>query len=540
MAPPVWLREAVDRVTHLEVGMPEVHRAGALARPSAGRDQRAKGWQGRLRALGWSACLVVVSALIIETINSGHNLRMSWQIVVAIAAVCVVLVRPRLAASLLPVFMIGYGLDGIDLVHGRIPFVYGLVRDGGFQGPSPATFVLLEAYAFLLLGGYLAWRELSYHPAAAQLVLGRMAATDRPGQLWGLALLPAAIIAGALVSSNAALIVTGVLLTGAMVVIRRSPDLAARLATVALIGIGLAGLLVAKTGSEVSMQAAPGGPPGVPSLQPGAVRFGLIALSAAPYARLVLVEAVVLLGLGCWLAPRTFPSVGRLLRMSPDAQLAKRLQRLTESRAVAVDTAAADLRRLERDLHDGAQARLVALGMNLRAAEKLIHTSPDAAAALVTEARETSARALTELRELVRGVHPPVLADRGLADAVRALALDSPLSVETEVDLAGRPPAPVETACYFAIAELLTNAAKHSGGRSARVVISHDDGLLRIEVTDFGLGGADPARGSGLAGVEKRLAGFDGILAISSPVGGPTIVVLEVPCVLSLPKISSC
>ena len=233
--------------------------------------------------------------------------------------------------------------------------------------------------------------------------------------------------------------------------------------------------------------------------------------------------------------PRAFAASTR-----PDAELARQVRRLAESRAVAVDTAAADLRQLERDLHDGAQARLVALGMNLRAAERLIHTSPDAAAALVAEARETSARALTELRELVRGVHPPVLADRGLADAVRALALDSPLRVETDIDLPGRLPAPVETACYFTVAEVLTNAAKHSGARSARIVMSHSGGSLRIEITDFGLGGADPSRGSGLAGVERRLATFDGILAVSSPVGGPTIVVLEVPCALSSPKISSC
>ncbi len=136
-------------------------------------------------------------------------------------------------------------------------------------------------------------------------------------------------------------------------------------------------------------------------------------------------------------------------------------------------------------------------------------------------------------------MHPPVLADRGLADAVRALALDCPLTVQTDVDLPGRLPAPVETACYFAVAEVLTNAAKHSSAREARIAMSHDAGLLRIEVTDFGLGGADPARGSGLAGVERRLATFDGILAVSSPAGGPTIVVMEVPCALSSPRISS-
>ena len=184
--------------------------------------------------------------------------------------------------------------------------------------------------------------------------------------------------------------------------------------------------------------------------------------------------------------------------------LAQRIQRLTETRAVAVDTAAADLRRLERDLHDGAQARLVALGMHLRAVEKLIPTNPDAALALVAEARDTSARALTELRELVRGVHPPVLADRGLADAIRALALDSPMRVQADIDLPARLPAPIETACYFAVAEVLTNAAKHSGARAARVSAEHHGGVLRIVVTDFGLGGADASAGTGLAGVERQ------------------------------------
>jgi signal transduction histidine kinase len=137
-------------------------------------------------------------------------------------------------------------------------------------------------------------------------------------------------------------------------------------------------------------------------------------------------------------------------------------------------------------------------------------------------------------------VLPPVLADRGLADAVRALALDSPMQVATDIDLPGRPPGPIETACYFAVAEILTNAAKHSGAREARIAVRHDGSMLRIEVTDFGLGGADPARGTGLSGVEKRLATFDGIMAVSSPAGGPTIVVLEVPCVLSSVKTSSC
>jgi signal transduction histidine kinase len=177
--------------------------------------------------------------------------------------------------------------------------------------------------------------------------------------------------------------------------------------------------------------------------------------------------------------------------------------------------------------------------MSLRAAEKLIPDSPQAAQSLIAEAIATSSKALTELRDLVRGILPPVLADRGLADAVRALALDTPLHTETDIDLPGQLDAPIESACYFAVAEALTNAVKHSGARHVQIRMRHAGGLLRIEVTDDGCGGADPAAGTGLAGLERRLGTFDGILAVSSPPGGPTLIVIEVPCALSSPKISS-
>jgi signal transduction histidine kinase len=218
--------------------------------------------------------------------------------------------------------------------------------------------------------------------------------------------------------------------------------------------------------------------------------------------------------------------------------LTAQVQHLTVTRADAVDSAAAELRRLERDLHDGAQARLVSLGINLRAAEKLVGTSPNAAEALIVECRETASRALAELRDLVRGIYPPVLADRGLADAVRSLALDCPTTITTEIALPGRPPTPVESAVYFAIAEILNNVATHAKATSADIRAEHDGGTLRVSVTDDGIGGAEPGRGTGLSGIERRLAAFDGILAVSSPVGGPTTVVIEVPCALSSPKIS--
>jgi signal transduction histidine kinase len=221
-------------------------------------------------------------------------------------------------------------------------------------------------------------------------------------------------------------------------------------------------------------------------------------------------------------------------------RLTERVQTLTQSRSNAVDTAAAELRRIERDLHDGAQARLVAVGMSLQAAERLFATSPEAALALVAEAKESSSRALTELRDLVRGIYPPVLADRGLGDAVKALALDTPLPVTLDVELPGTIELPVASAVYFSVAEALANVVKHAEARSVHIDLSHRGGVLRAEVTDNGAGGADAAGGTGLAGVERRLATFDGILAVSSPPGGPTIVVIEVPCASSSAKTSSC
>ena len=155
------------------------------------------------------------------------------------------------------------------------------------------------------------------------------------------------------------------------------------------------------------------------------------------------------------------------------SQLTERVQTLTQTRSDAVDTAAAELRRIERDLHDGAQARMVAVGMSLQAAERLFATSPEAALALVTEAKENSSRALTELRDLVRGIYPPVLADRGLGDAVRALALDTPLPVAIDVDLPDPVELPVASAVYFSVAEALANVTKHAGARSVHIGLSH-------------------------------------------------------------------
>jgi signal transduction histidine kinase len=216
--------------------------------------------------------------------------------------------------------------------------------------------------------------------------------------------------------------------------------------------------------------------------------------------------------------------------------LEQRVQVLTETRAETLDHSAAELRRLERDLHDGAQARLVALSMSLGMADSLLATDPEGARRLVSEARATTSAALGDLRSVVRGIHPPVLADRGLAGAVEALALDMAVPVDVTGRLDGRPPAPVESAVYFAVAECLANIGKHSGATQAWVTLDHQEGTLRAVVGDDGRGGADPAHGTGMLGVMRRLAAFDGTMRVSSPAGGPTLVNLEVPCDLSSPK----
>jgi signal transduction histidine kinase len=278
-----------------------------------------------------------------------------------------------------------------------------------------------------------------------------------------------------------------------------------------------------------------------------------VPVSGQASALLALAVGGAQVALGLVYAPTLLSAYGRwcrvLLAPTEKARLAMRVRHLTSTRSEAVDAQAAELRRIERDLHDGAQARLVAVGMSLNTVEALMERDPEGARLLLAQARETSAKALDELRDLVRGIHPPVLADRGLPDAVRALALEQPLPVEVTVDMAGRLDAPVESAAYFAVAELLANAAKHSGAKRVWIELGHADGHLRVTVTDDGCGGAtlppDAAPksagavgGTGLRGIERRIGTFDGVLAVSSPAGGPTIVAMELPCALSSPRTS--
>ncbi|GAA3519397.1 sensor histidine kinase [Actinocatenispora rupis] len=228
-----------------------------------------------------------------------------------------------------------------------------------------------------------------------------------------------------------------------------------------------------------------------------------------------------------------------LLAPTERSRLRTRVARLTQTRTDATDAQATELRRIERDLHDGAQARLVALGLTLGAIERLLDTDPAAARELLARSREASAQALTELRDLVRGIHPPVLAERGLADALRALALDGPTPVQARIDVPGRLSAPIESAAYFAVAELLTNTAKHARAAHVTLTAEYAANVLRIEVTDDGRGGATDSAGTGLRGLRRRLGTFDGTLALDSPPGGPTRATLEIPCALSSPKTST-
>jgi signal transduction histidine kinase len=207
----------------------------------------------------------------------------------------------------------------------------------------------------------------------------------------------------------------------------------------------------------------------------------------------------------------------------------ERIEVLESTRAGAVDQQENELRRIERDLHDGAQARLVALGMSIGMAEQKLADDPEAARELLADAQRGAREALAELRDLARGIHPPVLADRGVGAAVATLADRNPLQVDLSIDLPERPPAAVETACYFVVAEALANATKHADATHVAIGVRSRNGRLLIEVVDDGKGGAD-ASGAGLTGLARRVRALDGKLELESPEGGPTTLRAELPC----------
>jgi signal transduction histidine kinase len=517
-------------------------------KPAAGGGQvsrvpRPAGPRGWIRARGWGLLLLPVAMAAAAMAGGAHGL-IPAELGLAVLAI---VFAPKLAAKLLPFGVLGLAVFGFQLAR--------MYRDG-FTNPVHYLFVhaapgagartaLIEAGVLFVIG---LWLLLRLDAELVGSLAARWLDRRRGGisAVQALLLIPVVGLAMLLLGPgnwfgfqavdglDAALIDLTVAAAG-LVLIFRSRAWAATLAAAGLLVLGAYGWLIA-----VFWPAMPG------------FAYGFSDLHNSPVPAPLWSDALqgsLLLALGLWLAPRVMR--GQLadsadLELAARArQLTRRVQLLTQTRYDAVDTAAAELRRIERDLHDGAQARLVALGMSLQAAERLFPTSPEAALALVAEAKESSSLALTELRDLVRGIYPPVLADRGLADAIRALALDAPLPVDLDIDQASQIELPVASAVYFSVAEVLANVVKHARARSVRIQLSQAPqagagGLLRVQVTDDGVGGADPAAGTGLAGVERRLATFDGILAVNSPPGGPTIVVIEVPCALSSPKTSSC
>lgn len=228
-----------------------------------------------------------------------------------------------------------------------------------------------------------------------------------------------------------------------------------------------------------------------------------------------------------------------LLRPPPKAWLAARVDELTQTRTSAIAAHGAELRRIERDLHDGTQARLVSLSMRIGLAKRAMARDPANARKLLDEAQQLTEETLTELRHIVRVIHPPILTDRGLAGAILALATDSGLDVTVDVDEVSqgpRAPAAVEAAAYFVVAEALTNAAKHSGSERADVRITRIPNGLRVVVRDEGKGGVEDmlrgngSEGSGVLGIQRRVAALDGTFTVTSPVGGPTEIEVDLPC----------
>jgi signal transduction histidine kinase len=248
---------------------------------------------------------------------------------------------------------------------------------------------------------------------------------------------------------------------------------------------------------------------------------------------------VALAGLGLLLlAPRAAATVTRLDRSASAAllglgrarQLELRVVDLASSRAEVVDAADAERRRIERDLHDGAQQRLVSLAMNLGLARATLTDLPDEARQVIVAAHEEAKEALGELRSLVRGLHPAVLEDRGLDAALSGVAARLPLPVRLQVDVPLRPSPTVEAVAYFVVSEALANVVKHAQATRASVTVRRAGDVLAVEVTDDGAGGADPSLGTGLAGLNGRVRSVDGRLEVTSPAGGPTRIYAELPC----------
>jgi signal transduction histidine kinase len=474
-----------------------------------------------------------------------------WLLLFAVAAAFAV-TKPALAAKVAPFALFGYGILGFLVTHALLTWTHSMIWYGFFMaraGQTNLMFALPEAFFFLAAALWLLVATGGPGGGAVRRAVRELRGTaGHPKTVPALLLLPVLFLweeacANPIwyAAGSGAWQLFGVALTaGGVYLVLRRQRLAAVFAVAGIIVLGLVLMINALNGWDEFLYYAQGKAPGEgqAGFYPAAAgvfsgMYGPVALADEAAVWLIKAEGVALLAVGCLLVPRVVAWAADPQLVRRAAALTQRVDRLDKTRSDATSTAVAELRRIERDLHDGAQARLVAVGMSLRAAEQLMTASPEAALALIGEARETSSRALADLRDLVRGIYPPVLADRGLADAVRTLALDTPMPVETDITLDGEPPMPIAAAVYFGIAEILTNAVRHSGADKVEIGIGYAGGLLRATVTDDGVGGADASRGTGLAGVERRMATFDGLLAVSSPPGGPTIIALEVPCDLA-------
>jgi len=271
------------------------------------------------------------------------------------------------------------------------------------------------------------------------------------------------------------------------------------------------------------------------SLPGGEARFGLFEIR--PGAGALTAMVVGLVGLGV-VAPWATVLLARLdtaelrwlLAPRPESDLEQRVRQVETSRVAAVDSAEFERRRIERDLHDGAQQRLVALAVTLGEATERLADDPEAGRELVAHSHEEAKAALKEIRDLVRGIHPVILEDRGLDAALSGLMARSPVPVTLDVALADRLPAVVESTAYFVVSEALTNVARHAGATQAWVSVARLQNRLIVEIRDNGQGGADPERGTGLSGLRDRVTAVGGWMHVASPTGGPTTLTVEVPC----------
>ncbi|KAB2344101.1 sensor histidine kinase [Actinomadura rudentiformis] len=246
------------------------------------------------------------------------------------------------------------------------------------------------------------------------------------------------------------------------------------------------------------------------------------------------VQIAVLGAAAWWVLPALARLHARLclamLAQSAREQLTERVDVLTKSRVGVVDAHGAELQRIERDLHDGTQARLVAIAMQLGIARESLADDPDTVATLLQQAHETAEEAMVELRTVLQTIYPPILADRGLDGALTALAARSSVPVRIELADLGALPASVEAVAYYVIAEALTNVTKHAAATRASLRVERAGDVLSIEVTDDGKGGADEARGTGITGIRRRVAALDGAIRLDSPPGGPTSLAVQMPC----------